>query len=99
MSFTSLPFAIFTPLFLLGYFAISAQKRPVLLALASIIFYTWYDPKYLPLLVGSAVIDYVAGRKIYAADHQRDRAVGAAARAVLMRRRRIATYLTQRERG
>ena len=73
MSFTSLPFAIFTPLFLLGYFAISAQKRPVLLALASIIFYTWYDPKYLPLLVGSAVIDYVAGRKIYAADRQRDR--------------------------
>ncbi|MFD1343624.1 MBOAT family O-acyltransferase [Litorisediminicola beolgyonensis] len=73
MSFTSIPFAVFTPLFLLAYYAAHSAWRPPLVALASLIFYTWYNAAYLPLLLASALIDYVAALRILASSDQRRR--------------------------
>ena len=34
---------------------------------ASLIFYAWWSPYYLPLIIISAVVDYAAGGRIHAA--------------------------------
>ncbi|WEF35690.1 MBOAT family O-acyltransferase [Pseudoduganella chitinolytica] len=62
--------AVFLPLALLGYFLlsrISLRGSVVLLLVASVIFYSYWDVRYLPLLAGSIVGNFLVGRAIVGA--------------------------------
>ncbi len=68
MLFNSLPFLfIFLPVTLLGFFALGRVNRLAaagFLALASLAFYGWWNPKYLLLLTGSILFNYQVGMAI-----------------------------------
>ncbi len=60
----------FLPIVFLGYFILQAYaKNPLFpklwLVLASLFFYAFWNVKYLPLLVGSIVLNYLVALKIY----------------------------------
>lgn len=66
MLFNSAVFiAGFLPLVLLGFFLFAGTGRQRLallwLNLASLVFYGWWNPMYVPLLVGTMVFNYVMG--------------------------------------
>jgi alginate O-acetyltransferase complex protein AlgI len=68
MLFNSLPYILgFLPLTLVGWFAV-ARFNPragrLWLAGASLLFYGWWDWRYLALLLGSIVFNYAAARAI-----------------------------------
>lgn len=65
MAFTSLAFLIFAPCFFLIYYAIDARHRMLWVGLASLFFYAYWDLRYLPLLIGSALIDYYCSLRIH----------------------------------
>ncbi len=54
---------VFLPLVLGGYYAFARRQtaREWLLVGASLTFYGWWDPRFLPLLVGQATFTWVAG--------------------------------------
>jgi alginate O-acetyltransferase complex protein AlgI len=58
---------LFLPATLAGFFAIS-RTHPRLAALwlfaASVFFYGWWNPIYVPLLLGSIVFNFVVGRRL-----------------------------------
>ena len=66
--FNSYPFLLlFLPAALAGYFLLGRIRitwGAGWLALASLAFYAWWDPRYVPLLLGSIVFNYLAGRAI-----------------------------------
>jgi len=64
--FNSIPFLFgFLPAVLAGFIILSNVKNPRLAGLwltcASLFFYGWWNPIYLPLLLGSVVFNYVLG--------------------------------------
>ena len=66
MLFNSATFIIgFLPVVLLGFFLFAGTGRQRLaglwLTLASLVFYGWWDPHYVPLLVGSMAANYLLG--------------------------------------
>lgn len=61
------------PIVLLGYYGCSARFRPVIVALASLGFYAWWNPAYIPLLFVSAIVDYMAALGIVRTDDQRQK--------------------------
>ncbi|MGY4801568.1 MBOAT family O-acyltransferase [Teichococcus aerofrigidensis] len=66
MLFNSATFILgFLPIVLLGFFVLAGTGRQrlagVWLTLASLVFYGWWDPQYVPLLLGSMVANYVLG--------------------------------------
>ena len=71
MLFNSLPYILgFLPLTLAGWFALAGlnpRAGRLWLAGASLVFYGWWDWRYLGLLVGSAAFNYGASRAIAAA--------------------------------
>lgn len=76
MLFSSVTFLFyFFPIFLLLYYALP-WKNGVLL-LASLVFYAWGEPRFVPLLMASALLNYGAGLAIARAGRHR-RAVLAA---------------------
>ncbi|MEO6453837.1 MAG: MBOAT family protein, partial [Ginsengibacter sp.] len=66
MLFNSLAFAIFFPLVTIIYFALAHKHRWWWLLLASCIFYMFFIPVYIFILVITILIDYWAGIKIEA---------------------------------
>ena len=68
---------IFLPLVLIAYHAVrhygSARGALGVLILASIIFYAWWDPRFILLLLGSAAFNFIVSRAISA---RRDRGAG-----------------------
>ncbi|MDP2031013.1 MAG: MBOAT family protein [Thiobacillus sp.] len=68
MLFNSFVFLyLYLPLALAGYFAIARLSREAAmlwLLVASIFFYGWWDSRYVALLVGSIVFNYMAGAAI-----------------------------------
>src|ERR1700753_3626228 len=70
MLFNSFVFIFaFLPASLLGYFLVGAYRREwaaVWLMIASLIFYGWWDPNYLPLLLISAFGNFSFGRALAA---------------------------------
>jgi D-alanyl-lipoteichoic acid acyltransferase DltB (MBOAT superfamily) len=60
--FTSWVFWLFLPLVLGGYFLLRRQLRAqnLFLLLASLVFYGWWDWRFLGLLVLSSAVDYIA---------------------------------------
>ncbi|MCW3149102.1 MBOAT family protein [Stutzerimonas stutzeri] len=66
MLFNSVTFiAGFLPVVLIGFFLLTGSGRQRLaviwLTLASLVFYGWWNPAYVPLLVGSMVFNYLLG--------------------------------------
>lgn len=86
MLFNSFPFfLLFLPVALLGYFGISRYSlrgSVVFLMLASLVFYSYWDITFLPLLLASIACNYLLGKAI-AERHQRG-ALPAAKRFLLL---------------
>lgn len=61
MLFNSLSFLAFFPIVTCGYFALPHSARWFWLLLASCVFYCWFVPKYLLILLLTIVVDYWAG--------------------------------------
>lgn len=70
MLFNSFTFIFaFLPATLLGYILIGSWRREwaaIWLMLASLAFYAWWDPRYLPLLLVSALTNFLFGRALAA---------------------------------
>lgn len=66
MLFNSYEFVVFLPIVLLLFFKLPYIVRPLFLLIASYIFYMWWRPEYIVLLLIQTFIDYMAG--IYIAD-------------------------------
>ena len=68
MLFNSLDFAIFLPVVFLLYWLIPSRYlklQNLLILLASYIFYGWWSPKFLTLIVFSTLVDYFIGRALF----------------------------------
>ncbi len=80
MLFNSYEFLfVFLPAVLLGWWALRpAVVRLAFLTAASYVFYAWWDWHFLPLMLASTTVDYVAGRALVRLDD------GARRRAVLV---------------
>jgi D-alanyl-lipoteichoic acid acyltransferase DltB (MBOAT superfamily) len=67
MLFNSLDFAIFLPVVFLLYWFVFQKKikaQNALVALASYVFYGWWDWRFLSLIIFSSVIDYFIGLQL-----------------------------------
>ena len=64
MVFNSLAFAIFLPIVLIGYYLLPFRGQNRLLLLASLVFYAWWDWRFLGLLGLTIVVDYYASHAI-----------------------------------
>jgi alginate O-acetyltransferase complex protein AlgI len=65
MIFNSLAFAVFLPIVLIGYYLLSQKGQNRFLLLASLVFYAWWDWRFLSLLGATIAIDYYASHKVY----------------------------------
>jgi D-alanyl-lipoteichoic acid acyltransferase DltB (MBOAT superfamily) len=61
MRFNSLAFLVFLPLFAAGYWATSGRVRLWFMLIASLVFYAWWDWRFVFLLLFSSVVDYSLG--------------------------------------
>jgi D-alanyl-lipoteichoic acid acyltransferase DltB (MBOAT superfamily) len=64
MLFNSIDFAIFLPIvFVIYWFVLQGRLRlqNLLIVVASYVFYGWWDPRFLALIVFSTVVDYFIG--------------------------------------
>ena len=64
MLFNAWEYALFLPVVLVGYYALSHRGQNLLLLAASYFFYGWWDPRFAALLAFSTVMDFVLGLKI-----------------------------------
>jgi D-alanyl-lipoteichoic acid acyltransferase DltB (MBOAT superfamily) len=69
--FNSLAFAIFLPIVLLGYYLLGQRGQNRFLLLASLVFYAWWDWRFLALLGLTIVVDYYASHAIKNAPTQK----------------------------
>ena len=61
MVFNSIEYLIFLPLVVVLFYLIPHRHRWILLLTASCVFYMWFVPKYILILLVTIVIDYSAG--------------------------------------
>ena len=54
----------FLPLALGVYYILPYRSRHLVLTLLSLIFYGWADPRFVPLLLGTLFVDYLAALAI-----------------------------------
>lgn len=77
MLFNSIEFAIFMPIVLTIFWLIPIQSRlrvqNILVTVASYIFYGWWDPRFLILILFSTVVDYTVGLQLGKTDTERKR--------------------------
>lgn len=78
MLFNSFEFLLFfLPTTLLVYFGLSTsgykREARVVLLCASLFFYSWWNPIYLPLIVSSVVFNFFVGKKLNEIEDQRKR--------------------------
>lgn len=83
MLFNSFQFAIFFFTFLALFFATPRAGRPVLLLIASYIFYAGWRPSFLILLLFTTLVDYGAARLIDSTENRTTRLVGLTASLVV----------------
>ena len=69
MLFNSFSFLIFLPVVFTTYWLLRQKEgtiwQNILLILASYVFYGWWDPRFLLLIVLSSAVDFVAGQLIH----------------------------------
>src|SRR5262245_45085466 len=75
MLFTSYVFLFaFLPLALVGTWSLRRKNpRLLFLTLASWVFYAWWDWRFLPLMIGTTMVDYVAALAIHRTEVARRR--------------------------
>jgi len=73
MQFDSYVFAVFLPLVLAGYYALSPRPQVAFLLAASYVFYGWWDWRFLSLLAISTVVDYTVGLSLRQSQDERRR--------------------------
>ncbi len=76
MLFNSFAFAIFLPIVFLCYWQLqcrSLRGQNLLLLAASYLFYSWWDWRFLGLIVVSSAVDYLVGVGLGATSHQHRR--------------------------
>ncbi len=73
MLFNSVAFAIFLPIILSVYYVLGRKSQNVWILLASLVFYGWWDPRFLLLLAVPTIIDYLCARQIKRASTRRVR--------------------------
>jgi alginate O-acetyltransferase complex protein AlgI len=61
MLFNSFAFLVFLPLFMLAYWTTRGRARLWVMLLGSLVFYGWWDWRFLFLLLFSAIVDYSIG--------------------------------------
>jgi D-alanyl-lipoteichoic acid acyltransferase DltB (MBOAT superfamily) len=61
MRFNSLAFLVFLPLFASAYWATAGRLRLWVVLVASVIFYAWWDWRFVFLLLFSSIVDYSLG--------------------------------------
>src|SRR5215212_6236475 len=61
MLFTSIRYALFLPTMLALYYAMPRRARPILLLLASYVFYASWNPPYLLMLLAMTGVNYLFG--------------------------------------
>lgn len=65
MVFSSIVFLFyFLPITLVLYFMVPKQFKNLVLLVLSLVFYAWGEPKYIPLIFLSSLVDYFSGRMI-----------------------------------
>lgn len=64
MYFNSLTFGLFLPVTLAAFWLLPARLRVAVLLMASYVFYSWWDYRFLSLIVVSTVTDYLIGRQL-----------------------------------
>ncbi len=67
MVFNSLAFAVFLPVVLAVYYVLSHRAQNLWLLGASVLFYAWWDPRFLLLLGVTMSVDFVASNRIHEA--------------------------------
>lgn len=60
MIFNSLSFLIFFPLVLISYYAVPVRLKNIILLIASLVFYGWWDTRFLFLVVASSAIGFLS---------------------------------------
>src|SRR6266478_2400620 len=73
MLFDSTAYGLFLILALLIYWRLPFRKQNYLLLGASYFFYAWWDWRFLILMAGSTLVDYLVARKIAATSDERTR--------------------------
>jgi alginate O-acetyltransferase complex protein AlgI len=73
MLFDSTAYVLFLILVTLLYWRLPFRKQNWLLLLASYLFYSWWDWRFLFLMAGSTLVDFVVARKIAASSDERTR--------------------------
>ena len=76
MLFNSLVFALFLPTVFALYWGIGASRwwaQNILIVAASYVFYGWWDPRFLLLIIVSSATDYVLGAQIFRCQVQKTR--------------------------
>lgn len=63
MLFHSVTFLIFFILFIAGFIYVKRERRVVYTTIASFVFYAWWNPRYLLLLIGFSLFAYYASFK------------------------------------
>ena len=72
MVFSSATFLfIFLPAVLLIYYVVPARWRNWILLAASLLFYSWSEPRFIALLIASITADYFIARRMDLADSGR----------------------------
>ena len=73
MAFNSFEFLLLLPISVVLYFILDSKYRWILLLVTSYVFYMFWNPWYIFLIVGSTLIDYVCGLGLDKAEHRRRR--------------------------
>ena len=61
MVFNSIEFLIFLPIVVLLFYVLPQKLRWVMLLAASCVFYMWFVPKYILILLVTIIVDFTAG--------------------------------------
>ncbi|GAB4163069.1 MAG: MBOAT family protein [Winogradskyella sp.] len=78
MLFNSIEFFIFLPIVFTIYWLIGSQRikqQNLLIAIASYVFYGWWDWRFLFLILFSSLVDYTIGLKLFSEDKPSKRKV------------------------
>ncbi|MEL6867943.1 MAG: MBOAT family protein, partial [Bacteroidota bacterium] len=73
MIFNSLAFLVFIAIFLPLYFSMKGRARLMLCLAASYFFYSWWDWRFLSLIITSTLIDYLVGLRLEGEEDQSQR--------------------------
>jgi D-alanyl-lipoteichoic acid acyltransferase DltB (MBOAT superfamily) len=68
--FNSVTYLVFLAIVVTAYWVLPRRPRLWLLFLSGLVFYGFWRPEFVVLMIGSATVDYVAGRLIYASSSQ-----------------------------